>query len=166
MRYWRIFIIPCVLLFASCGGGSVFSGFGNDFDEEIAESVNENLCEDARAALGSWTGTWEGTGVSNKGASGGFISLSMSHDDDCDISGAVVFQPCVPVTPVSGSGAMGFVARTTDGSLVVDSVLGTTPDELISVGTQQEVEYTFENTQNVPNCPQSDTGTALLTKTS
>ena len=98
---------------------------------------------------------------------GGVISLSLSIKDDCDMSGAAAFRgACVDVVPVEGrSSILGMVfVRTTDGSLVLDELWGdyllnNDPESFVSGPSHS---YVYTNTQNVPNCPQSETGTVNL----
>lgn len=80
-------------------------------------------------------------------------------DDECRITGAVVLQPCVPVTGVEGTGE----------SYIVTDFNITSVDESISINfsgnrlNPPDSSYTFTNTQNRPNCPATDQGTISWT---
>ena len=143
--------ILCCSFLISCGGGDITSGFDIDFCDEN---------EDA--------GTWEGT------AQSGLMSFNLTvGDEDCELRGAAVYGACVPVTAINGTAGsfLGWSAETVDGSLAV----GPRPIDLspilprtrnVAIGTRDEKEYVFVNTQNRPNCPQSETGIVILTKVS
>lgn len=149
------FVLSCCLLLLSCDGGYLTSG------------TDEGLCDTV-------AGTWEGA------AENGVMTFSLSQDDKCDLRGAAVYQPCVPVTAVEGYAGLiggnyfGWSATTIDGSLSVKNLrfpsledLGlATSTKMAGVGAQVEKEYVFTNTQNHPNCPQSETGRIIFTKTS
>ena len=97
------------------------------------------------------------------------MSLELKAKD-CQLTGAIVFQPCVPVTPVEGTADLfdGFKVTSLDGSISVlqddfnfsdDWNLedeNPNNDNLFDPAIQT---YEFRNTQNRPNCPTSDTGT-------
>lgn len=143
------YILPLMLL-SSCSGGtsSDFSGVEIDLD----------LC-DPKDSLSSWRGTWEGPAVSDANSLRGTVSLSVTQDKDCEISGAVVFQPCVPVTPIEGNGLSDLNVVTKDGSFML-----TAPLAGKHIDYQVNFSYQFKNTQNRSNCPESDTGTAVLSR--
>ena len=100
------------------------------------------------------------------------MSLNLTHDEKCDIRGFVVYQPCVPVTPVEGSGTLEFQVWTDDrnyfrvSSFENPDSFSNEPVNPTSIGTQWQVRYSFINTQNLAGCPDTESGTAILTKTS
>lgn len=138
------------LLLSGCGGGWTDSGYDID------------LCS-------GFPRNWEGPASSNSGQLQGIMSLELKAKD-CKLTGAIVFQPCVPVTPVEGTANVlgGFKVTSLDGSI---SVLQDNFNINIDVNLQDDdpnndnlfdpaiQTYEFRNTQNRPNCPASDTGT-------
>jgi hypothetical protein len=95
------------------------------------------------------------------------MSLELKAKD-CKLTGAIVFEPCVPVTPVEGTADLfdGFKVTSLDGSIsVLQDDFNLNPDADItteSIFDPPIQTYEFRNTQNRPNCPASDTGTHQL----
>lgn len=157
-----ILLASCAFLLTSCGGGFTDSGFG----------LFPEVCY-------SWDGTWTGPSTSDEGKGTGTIVLNIEQKgDSCKVSGTVSFPPCVPATPISGSvNTLHLEIVTTDGALHVsapDIRIPTFDPSTLSkeagvldqpIGENWSASYIFFNKNNVPNCPESDLGTAKLTKT-
>ena len=154
MKRLKVGFLLTSLLLMACGGGWTDSNIGV-----------EDLCSD-------FPRKWEGPASSNTGQLQGIMSLELKNDG-CDLTGAIVFQPCVPVTPVEGTTSIfgTFTVTSLDGSITVvqdDFNLSDdwnleddnpNNDNLFDPAIQT---YEFRNTQNRPNCPASDTGTQQL----
>lgn len=141
-------LIPLTL--PGCGGGWTDSGSGVD------------ICED-------FPGRWEGTATSNTGRLEGIMSLQLKNDE-CNLTGAIVFQPCVPVTPVQGrTNIFGtFTVTALDGSIrVVQDHFNLSddwnPNDSVESLFDPDIKtYEFRNTQGRPDCPATDAGTHQL----
>ena len=137
-------LILSPLLLSGCGGGSTESGSSVDFCEYLPRK-------------------WEGTASSNTGQLQGLMSLELKSDN-CNLTGAIVFQPCVPVTPVEGRAIItgSFTVTALDGSItVVQDDFNLSDDWNLEDDNPNNDNlfdpdiktYEFRNTQNRPDCP-------------
>ena len=149
------------LLGVSSCGGSTSDGGGSE----------AGYCGSSFSRLTNYGGTWRGIAISTDGNAGGILSLSLTQDANIDcsnvtITGAVVFPPCVPVTPITGVGGYNVFAIQTIGgnksSLwleVISDYSGS--EEFAPIGIEMTGLYRLDTT-DVAGCPAVDMGTLTV----
>ena len=157
----RGFIFIAAMAIASCGGGTdisdITSGFGMD-------DVFQNMC-------GNVEGYYSGPAVSSTDETVGVMALSLRQNDECDLTGAVAFPPCVPVTGVTGKAGLvkGFTVQTITPS---PSLAISSPPRQPPAGSGQGIVIGETIVRGyiligcgAPGCPASASGTVTLTRT-
>jgi hypothetical protein len=98
------------------------------------------------------------------------MEFGLGGCSNAQITGAVVFPPCVPVTPIRGAGGYNvFAIMTISGNNssfrfeVISNFSG--DEEFAPVGVEMTGHYQLDTT-NVAGCPSVDTGTLTVKKMS
>lgn len=153
----ELVLVVLAAILVSCGGGDITSGFGPKFDDI-------RLCTDV-------SGEYEGIATSTAGNPGGTLRMTL-FQNDCRLSGAVQFEPCVPVTGVRGEAGfsplevdLGIVETvTTSPFLRIESAPGPAPDPDDPIPLTRLIEVYTLSTDGSNGCPTSDSGVVELTR--
>ena len=153
----KFVLAALAVIVMSCGAGDITSGFGPKFDDF-------RICADL-------SGDYEGVATSTSGNPGGTIRMTLIQND-CRLSGAEQFAPCVPVTGIQGEAGfspldfdLGIVETvSTSPFLRIESVSGPDRDPDDPLPLPQQIEAYTLSTDGSNGCPTSDAGVVELTR--